>query len=155
MYNINKKTWKLLLAALITTLLVFLFPSTTISLQKYTDQLSSDTNLDTLQHPQDKMAFVTFLCDDIMVIIRKEKTSPKKDIHFQIQGEATEVLVYSLQQTQTKHDIVILVLDDVTDALRQRLEFLGAKIINVDQVIIKKKKIIQREDYLIICFFID
>jgi len=45
------------------------------------------------------------------------------------------VLVYSLKQTNTKHDIVVLVLDDVTQTVRSRLEYLGAKIINVDHVI--------------------
>jgi hypothetical protein len=44
------------------------------------------------------------------------------------------VLVYSLNQTNTKHDIVVLVLDEVTPTVRKRLEYLGAIIINVDQV---------------------
>ena len=43
--------------------------------------------------------------------------------------------MYSLIQTNTQHDIVVLVLDDVTQIVRSRLEYLGAKIINVDQVI--------------------
>lgn len=45
------------------------------------------------------------------------------------------MLVYSLKQTNTQYDIVVLVLDDVTQMVRSRLEYLGAKIINVDQVI--------------------
>ncbi|KAG1462734.1 hypothetical protein G6F55_002801 [Rhizopus delemar] len=68
-----------------------------------------------MQDNNNKNAFVTFLCDDVM-------------------GEATEVLVYSLKQTNTQHDIVVLVLDEVTPIVRRRLEHLGAKIINVNQV---------------------
>ncbi|KAI8984011.1 nucleotide-diphospho-sugar transferase [Mycotypha africana] len=71
-------------------------------------------NVDLLKGEK-KYAYVTFLCDDVM-------------------GEATEVLVYSLNKTNTKHDILVLVLDEVTQRLRDRLEFLGAKTISIEQV---------------------
>lgn len=124
MYNMNKRSWKLLVGLLFITLLVYLFQSTTFSIKDLSTNtftkhdetiLSSDNELDIVQDANERMAYVTFLCDDIM-------------------GEATEVLVYSLKQTQTKHDIVVLVLDDVTQTVRNRLEYLGAQIINVDQV---------------------
>ncbi|OBZ91405.1 Glycogenin-1 [Choanephora cucurbitarum] len=62
-----------------------------------------------------KNAYVTFLCDDVM-------------------AEAAQVLVYSLKQTDTQHDIVVLVLNEVTQPSRDRLIHLGAKIINVNQI---------------------
>ncbi|CAO0791290.1 unnamed protein product [Mucor circinelloides] len=128
MYSVNKKSCRLLLGLLLVTVLVYLFQSSTFGKNTFTTKGFSETNWDVTnnnrstkidiiqqqQSPNEK-AFVTFLCDDVM-------------------GEATEVLVYSLKQTNTKHDIVVLVLDDVTQTVRSRLEYLGAKIINVDQI---------------------
>ncbi|KAI9482863.1 MAG: nucleotide-diphospho-sugar transferase [Benjaminiella poitrasii] len=119
-----KKSGRLLLGLVLIAFLVYLFQSTTFYHNTTTLKSSIDNNkqqdifieeqLQEIKEQQPK-AFVTFLCDDVM-------------------GEATEVLVYSLKQTKTNHDIVVLVLDDVTEMVRKRLEYLGAKIINVDQV---------------------
>ncbi|KAL7319851.1 hypothetical protein PS15m_002938 [Mucor circinelloides] len=128
MYSVNKKSCRLLLGLLLVTVLVYLFQSSTFDENTFMTKGFSETNWDVTnnnrstkvdiiqqqQSPNEK-AFVTFLCDDVM-------------------GEATEVLVYSLKQTNTKHDIVVLVLEDVTQTVRSRLEYLGAKIINVDQI---------------------
>ncbi|CEP13961.1 hypothetical protein [Parasitella parasitica] len=123
-------SWRLLVGFLSAILLVYLFQSstfdtntskTTTANSKLADwdvagdsRTKADSIPERQQRPGEK-AFVTFLCDDVM-------------------GEATEVLVYSLKQTHTQHDIVVLVLDDVTQTVRSRLEYLGAKIINVDQI---------------------
>lgn len=78
MYNMNKRSWKLLVGLLSITLLVYLFQSTTFSIKDLTTNtstkhdetiLSSDKELDIVQNTDEKMAYVTFLCDDIMVII--------------------------------------------------------------------------------------
>jgi hypothetical protein len=71
--NMNKKSWRLMLGLLSITFLIYLFQTTSFSLQRYTtsfnpsssEQISvSDISLDA----EDKKAFVTFLCDDVMVI---------------------------------------------------------------------------------------
>lgn len=78
MYNMNKRSWKLLVGLLFITLLVYLFQSTTFSIKDLSTNtftkhdetiLSSDNELDIVQDTNERMAYVTFLCDDIMVII--------------------------------------------------------------------------------------
>jgi hypothetical protein len=87
-YNINKRTWRLLIGLLTITILVYLFQSKSAfplgNINKTSDQALSDTSLDVLQ-PQndnaiataeetsDKKAYITFLCDDIMVCNSKKK----------------------------------------------------------------------------------
>lgn len=100
MYNINKRTWRLLIGLLFTTLLVYVFKTSspfTFSFDnrrnKAYDELAlSDINLDDVLQPQqndqvitvnkedtsDKKAFITFLCDDIMVWQKTQKTHKKK-----------------------------------------------------------------------------
>ncbi|CEI98825.1 hypothetical protein RMCBS344292_12925 [Rhizopus microsporus] len=112
MYNINKRTWRLLLGLLVTVALLYIVQrQTTTRFSKG----ATTAQVEIVNDAADKNAFATFLCDDVM-------------------GEATEVLVYSLKKTNTQHDIVVLVLDEVTPIVRQRLEHLGAKIINVNQI---------------------
>lgn len=70
MYNINKRSWKLIFGLLSLTLLVYLLQSTPLSFKDLSiqyEQYSSDIELQ--QPEENKRAFVTFLCDDIMVNI--------------------------------------------------------------------------------------
>ncbi|KAI8150441.1 nucleotide-diphospho-sugar transferase [Fennellomyces sp. T-0311] len=61
-------------------------------------------------------AYVTFLCDDAM-------------------AEATQVLVHSLVvNAKAQNDIVVLVLPPVTQNVRERLRYLGARIEEIEQV---------------------
>ncbi|KAI7903857.1 nucleotide-diphospho-sugar transferase [Cokeromyces recurvatus] len=118
-YNINKKSGRLLFGLVLITLLVYFLQSKSFYNKATTTTIIPTTienkQQDAITTEGGKRAFVTFLCDDVM-------------------GEATEVLVYSLKQTNTNHDIVVLVLDDVSELVRKRLVHLGAIIINVDQV---------------------
>ncbi|CAO3689838.1 unnamed protein product [Rhizopus stolonifer] len=114
MYNISKKTWKVTGGLLLIISLLFLYQRPH---QYYIESTKTEnTNIESVELTDNtNNAFVTFLCDDVM-------------------GEATQVLVYSLTQTQTQHDIVVLVLDEVTLITRKKLEHLGAKIVQVDQI---------------------
>jgi hypothetical protein len=75
-YNINKRSWKLIVGLLSFTFLIYFLQSTPFSfgdLSTRYDEFSSDNEL---QQPQEnKMAFVTFLCDDIMVIKKQDVNS--------------------------------------------------------------------------------
>ncbi|KAI8094768.1 nucleotide-diphospho-sugar transferase [Thamnidium elegans] len=106
-YN-TKILWKLLASLLFITILIF-FLQNPLSYKQVEQAVSEQIIINP------KKAFVSFLCDDIM-------------------GEATQVLVHSLKKTKTRHDIVVLVLDEVTPLTRTKLEYLGAKIIHVDQI---------------------
>lgn len=90
MYNVNKKSWRLLIGLLSITILVYLFQSSTFDINtiKSMSKGASDTTntklsswdvtnndsdrtkinitLEQQQKPSEK-AFITFLCDDVMV----------------------------------------------------------------------------------------
>lgn len=45
------------------------------------------------------------------------------------------MLVHSLvNKAKTEHDIIVLVLPEVSESTRDKLEYLGAKIVAIDQV---------------------
>lgn len=65
MYNINKRTWRLLLGLLVTmTLLYIVQRQTTTRFSKG----ATTAQVEIVNGAADKNAFVTFLCDDVMVI---------------------------------------------------------------------------------------
>ncbi|KAI9489085.1 nucleotide-diphospho-sugar transferase [Zychaea mexicana] len=80
----------------------------------------NNTDRDTVQNADvvhtGPFAYVTFLCDDIM-------------------SQATQVLVHSLVvNAKTKHDIVVLVLPPVSQTVREQLESLGARIVEIEEI---------------------
>ncbi|KAI8367102.1 nucleotide-diphospho-sugar transferase [Blakeslea trispora] len=114
MHNISKRNWKFISGFSIAILLFYLWISSYLLNRNIYLNLQEDASDNSMQASK-KNAYVTFLCDDVM-------------------AEASEVLVYSLNQTKTQHDIVVLVLEEVSQQSRDRLEHLGAKIISVDQI---------------------
>lgn len=65
MYNINKRTWRLLLGLLVTVILLYIVQrQTTTRFSKG----ATTAQIEIVNDVADKNAFVTFLCDDVMVI---------------------------------------------------------------------------------------
>lgn len=75
MYNINKRTWRLLIGLLFITIFVYLFQTSPFSIKDINKihelQDVIQDNAPKVIVNDEKKAFVTFLCDDIMVKIRK------------------------------------------------------------------------------------